>query len=119
MKQSVSVAGFYLVFLVFLSLSSPAQTKAGGSSPAEIKDQAHKDSLEKALAATQADSIRLKLLWELDRAYISTNPAKSLAYEKQRLAIGLKNNDLHVQTSAYINMGRAAIYKGDMTQAKD
>jgi len=119
MKRSVSVAGFYAVFLVFLSLSSAAQTKAGGSSPAETRDHAHKDSLEKALAAAPADSNKLKLLWYLDQAYIATDPTKSLEYEKQRLVIGLKNNDLHAQASAYINMGRAAIYKGDMTQAKD
>ena len=119
MKRSFPVTGFCLVLLLFFYLSSPAQTKVQGLSPAEIQDQAHKDSLEKALAAAPADSIRLKLLWNLDQAYLSTNPAKSLEYEKQRLAIGLKNNDLHAQTSAYINMGRAAIYKGDMTAAKD
>ena len=119
MKRSFPVTGFCLVLLVFFCLPSPAQTKVLGSSPAETQDQAHKDSLEKALAAAPADSIRLKLLWDLDQAYIGTDPAKSLAYEKQRLVIGLKNNDLRAQTSAYINMSRAAIYKGDMTQAKD
>jgi tetratricopeptide (TPR) repeat protein len=77
MKRSFPVTGFCLVLLVFFYLSSPAETK----------DQAYKDSLEKALAAGPADSIRLKLLWNLDKAYIS--------------------------------MSRAAIYKGDMTQAKD
>jgi hypothetical protein len=67
MKRSVSVAGFYLVFLVFLSLSSPAQTKAGGSSPAEFKDQAHKDSLEKALAAAPAEILSDWRRWAVDR----------------------------------------------------
>ena len=109
MKRSFPVTGFCLALLVFFYLSSPAQTKVQGSSPAETQDQAHKDSLENALAAAPADSIRLKLLWNLDQAYLSTNPAKSLEYEKQRLAIGLKNNDLYTQTAAYISMSRAAI----------
>jgi hypothetical protein len=117
MKRSVSVAGFYLVFLVFLSLSSAAQTKAGGLSPDEIKDQLYKDSLERALT-TAPDSIKLKLLFLLDQAYITSNPTKSLEYDKKRLAVAEKLNDLHAQSSAYISMSRAAIYKNDIPDAK-
>jgi signal transduction histidine kinase len=117
MKRSVSVAGFYLVFLVFLSLSSAAQTKAGGLSPDEIKDQLYKDSLEKALT-TAPDSVKLKLLFFLDQAYISNNPTKSLEYDKERLAIAEKLNNLHVQASAYISMSRPALYKNDIPDAK-
>ncbi len=117
MKRSVSVAGFYLVFLVCFSLSSAAQTKAGGLSPDEIKDQLYKDSLERALA-TAPDSTKLKLLYFLDQAYISSNPTKSLEYEKKRLAVAEKLNNLHVQASAYIGMSRPALYKNDIPDAK-
>ena len=117
MKRSVSVAGFYLAFLVFLSLSSAAQTKAGGLSPEEIKDQLYKDSLERALA-TAPDSVKLKLLFFLDQAYISSNPTKSLEYDKERLAIAEKLNNLHAQAAAYIGMSRPALYKNDIPDAK-
>ena len=117
MKGSVSLSGFYLVFLLFLSLSSAAQTKAGGLSPEEIKDQLYRDSLERALA-TAPDSTKLKLLFFLDQAYISSNPTKSLEYDKQRLAIAEKLNNLHAQAAAYIGMSRPALYKNDIPDAK-
>ena len=119
MTRSFPVTGVCLALSVFFYLSSPAQSKVQGLSPAETQAQVREDSLERVLAAAPTDSSKLKLLWYLDQAYIATNPAKSLEYEKQRLAIGVKNNDLHAQASAYINMSRAAIYKGDVTQAKD
>lgn len=117
MKRSFPVTGFCLALLVFFYLSSPAQTKAGGLSPDEIKDQLYKDSLEKALA-TAPDSIKFKLFFLLDQAYITSNPAKSLEYEKKRLAVAEKLNDLHAQSSAYISMSRAAIYLNDIPNAR-
>src|ERR1700760_420444 len=117
MKAFVPVAGIAALLLLYSLFSlaqdtSPGQTapqkpsaKLPGASrlspsaetqhpsPAALKDLAHKDSLEKALAANPADSIKVKLLFNLDQANIATAPAKSLEYEKQRLAIGIKNND--------------------------
>jgi len=127
MKRSVPLTGIYLALMILFYLSSPAQTKVLGStergnkrttlSPDEIKDQLYEDSLERALA-TAPDSVKLKLLFFLDQAYISSNPTKSLEYDKQRLAIAEKLNNLHVQASAYIGMSRPALYKNDIPDAK-
>ncbi len=107
--------------------SSLAQTKATGStetarqettlSPEEIRDKVYKDSLEKALA-TASDSTRFKILSALDQAYINSNPAKSLEYEKRRLAVAEKLQNLHYESFAYIALSRPAIYLNDIPDAK-
>ncbi len=100
-----------------ISGSTESGTKTIGLSQDDIKDQLYKDSLEKALT-TAPDSIKTKLLFWLDQAYIASNPIKSLEYDKKRLAIAEGLNDLHVQSSSYIAMGRAAIYINDYPDAK-
>ena len=117
MKRPIPVAGYIAWILFFNIPSSIAQSKIEQS--AEITVQNYKDSLEHALAVAPTDSIKVKLLFLLDQAYVTSDPTKSLAYEKQRLAIGIKDNDLYTQMAAYISMSRAAIYKNDPKDAKE
>ncbi len=127
MRLYVARSGYAVAFMVLLNVNALAQTKVSGAnepatnaaaiSPVELKERLYKDSLERVLL-TAPDSTKFKLLFALDQAYITSNPAKSLAYEKRRLAVAEKLQNLHFEASAYIALSRTAIYLNDIPNAK-
>src|ERR1700761_2025252 len=105
MWHSVRVAEYILILSIGAFLRVSAQ------------DVPSVESKEKALASAD-DTTKMHLLVELDNACIGTSPAKSLAYEKQRLAIAEKLDDHWSKPAALIAMSRAAIYLNDLGEAK-
>src|ERR1700760_648291 len=105
MRHSVRAAGFILILLI------------GADLPVAAQDAHSIESKEKSPAAAD-DTTKMHLLVGLDNAYIGTNPAKSLAYEKQRLAIARKLDDHWATPAALIAMSRAAIYLNHLDDAK-
>jgi signal transduction histidine kinase len=84
--------------------------------PVLISAQQHADSLLAALSKSREDSVRVRLLNELARAYRETDSAKAMAYGKSALALA-ENLQWHEGVSrAYLEI--ALQYKADFNYKK-